>query len=151
MMTCTRRLKVVLGDLGLARSLEGLEARHRVKAAQKVPTALTADTRTHQYTSQIASCKLPLQSLQFVASRHQSLKYLRRIILPRNSAHELHILPPVRTDDILRWVRVVHVAKRLELPDRLGVLVDAVDEFLGCAFDYRFICIVPILRVEVVP
>ena len=122
-----------------------------MKDARKAPTALTADTRTHQDMSPIAPCKLPLQSLQLVTSRYQSLKHLRWIILPRNSAHILHILPPVRTDDILRWVRVVHVAKRLELPDRLGVLVDAVDEFPGCAFDYGFICIVPILRVEIVP
>ena len=122
-----------------------------MKDARKLPPALTADTIDLQDTNCTASCSLPLQSHQLITSRHQSLKHLRWIILPRNSAHMLHILPPIRVDDILRWVSIVHIAKGLELPDRLGVLVDAVDERLGCAFDYRFICIVPILRIEIVP
>ena len=43
-------LKAILGDSRLA-PFKGLEARHRVKAARKVPTALTADTRNDQDTS----------------------------------------------------------------------------------------------------
>lgn len=33
--------------------------------------------------------------------------------------------------------------------DRLFVFVDAVNELLGCVFNYRFICVVPLLGVEI--
>lgn len=79
------------------------------------------------------------------------MKHLRRIIHPRDPAQKVHILPPIRVDSILSWIRMVYVKKGFELPDRLGVLVDAADELLGYAFNYRFVHVVPVLRREIGP
>lgn len=54
-------------------------------------------------------------------------------------------------DDILRWVRVVHVAEGLELTNRLGVLVNTLDELLCRILNHLFVCVIPVLRIEVGP
>lgn len=77
-----------------------------------------------------------------MTSRYKSLEHLRWIIRPGDPAQEVYVLSPIRVDDILRWVLVIHVKKGLGMLDRFGVLVDAVDELLGRSFNYSLVYVV---------